>query len=819
MVQNVDDYYSSISSSPDTSSPSASKTQPLLLKKKIKIKAKNTEEDGIPPLSSILEVQEAETLPEKIHESLNDALEKNQTSKVTIVSRVEVPGRNFVKKDISSHSQNPHNSQRSHTSQGSTRIKTPVSSGPLLVGEDTPVEEIIVLAEKSAPKFKPGFSRVATKPNYNTPVARDDERSGKKGKVFSNDPRSGRYKNNFDTEDAGFTRSTKLKTRKKEEKKIEDITQNLTTRTGEIVIIPEFLSLKEFSEKIGVPLSGLIAEFMKNGMMMTINSQIDFDTATLIAENFHVKLEKDASAGVGIVELASGNIKEFLAEDDPSKCIIRPPVISIMGHVDHGKTSLLDYIRSAKVASGEAGGITQSIGAYQVEYNERKITFLDTPGHEAFTIMRSRGAKSTDIAILVVAADEGVKPQTIESISHAKEAGIPVIVAINKMDKEGANPDHVKAQLAEYGLNPEEWGGDTPMVPVSAHTGFGIDDLLEIILLVSDMLELKANPQRNGIATILESHLDMQLGPVATVLVNTGTIEKGSAIVCGASYGKVKVLKDYLGKGIKFALPGMPALLVGLDRVAEGGDILQVVSWIDVARQKSIEYQEFLSHKKKLKTSQLDILMTRIKSGNLKHLKVVVKADTNGSLEAIKNALVKLSTEETSVSIIHSGVGNITEGDVLMCGGSSAILIGFAVLVGVNAKWALEKSGVEFIQSKIIYHITERIEKIVTGMLDPKEVEVTLCEAKVGGIFYSSKKFMVIGLVLKEEGSSIQSKAFVRVIRGDKVVAKGVIESLKQGVEEVHRLEGPIECGIKLKGTSNVELKDTLEIYKIVIEK
>lgn len=487
-------------------------------------------------------------------------------------------------------------------------------------------------------------------------------------------------------------RSNKLQKRKKQEKDVESIEQNLKTRTGETVTVGEILSLKEFSEKIGIPLSSLIAEFMKNGMMVTINSKIDFDTASLIAENFEVVLKKDSGDGIQIDAVAAGDIKEILREDDPSLLQDRPPVISIMGHVDHGKTSLLDHIRQSQVASGEAGGITQSIGAYQVEHNGKKITFLDTPGHEAFTVMRSRGAKSTDIAILVVAADEGVKPQTIESISHAREAGIPVVVAINKMDKEGANPDYVKGQLSEQGLTPEDWGGDTPMVPVSAHTGFGIDDLLEIILLVAEMQDIKANPDRPGVATVIESHLDQQLGSVATVLVNTGTIHKSDAVVCASAFGKVKVLKDYTGKSVKSAIPGTPVLLVGLDRVVEGGDILQVVSGIDVARQKADDFDQYVQAQKKLKSSQLDILMSRIRSGSLKHLKIVLKADTNGSLEAIKNALLKLSTPETQVSIIHSGVGNITEGDVLMCGGSSALLVGFGVSVGPNARQALEES-------------------------------------------------------------------------------------------------------------------------------
>ncbi len=822
MAQNIDDYYSSISSDQPTADASSEKKKPII-KKKIKVKAKKTSEEPEEktsqtvtqePTAQVSKQAEEITPKEEVKKpsvntvgaTLNTALEKNTASKMTVVSRApenETPKKKeYTPKNRGNTQQDRSQSTRSHDSKNSGQIRVDAS----------------IETDKPSAKFKPGFSKGNVKPGFKSWENQDDSRNGKKWKFYGNS-RGGRYRNKIDVDDSQFTRSNKLKTKKREEKNIEDIAQNLTAKTGWTVIVPEFLSLKEFSEKIGVPLSGLIGEFMKNGMMMTINSQIDFDTAALISEAFDVKLEKETSSWVGIDELASGNIKDFLAEDDASKLTERAPVVSIMWHVDHGKTSLLDYIRNAKVASGEAGWITQSIWAYQAEYNDRKITFLDTPGHEAFTIMRSRGAKSTDIAILVVAADEWVKPQTIESISHAKEAGIPVIVAINKMDKEGANPDHVKGQLAEKWLTPEDWGGDTPMVPVSAQTGFGIDDLLEIILLSADMLELKANPNRKGIATIIESHLDMQLGPVSTVLVNTGTIEKGSAIVCGASYGKVKVLKDYTGKWVKFATPGMPVLVVWLDRVANGWDILQVVSGIDVARQKSIEYQEFQANKKMLKTSQLDILMTRIKSWNLKHLKIVLKSDTNGSLEAIRNALEKLSTPETNVSIIHSWVGNITEGDVLMCGGSSAILIGFGVDVWVNARQTLEKSWVEYIHSKIIYHITDRIEKIVSGMLDPKEVEVMLCEAKVWAIFYTSKKFIIVGAILKEEWSSIQNKALVRVIRGDKVVAKWTIDSLKSWVEEVHKLEGPVECGLKIKWTINVEEKDILEVYKIVIEK
>ena len=632
------------------------------------------------------------------------------------------------------------------------------------------------------------FSKKSKKPV----VSKKDDQEVNAKKIFGHKKTRGRLKTT-DENEFTFSKGNKLAKRKKEEKKVEDIQQNLTDRTGETVVVPEILSLKEFSEKIGVALPKLMAEFMKNGMM--VNSQ-------------WVKVE----------DILEGNIADLLVEDDSSKLEERSPVISIMGHVDHGKTSLLDHIRSSKVTDGEAGGITQSIGAYQVEQQGKKITFLDTPGHEAFTVMRARGAKSTDIAILVVAADEWVKPQTIESINHAKEAGIPVVVAINKMDKEGANPDHVKGQLSEHGLVPEDWGGDTPMIPVSAHTGFGIDDLLEIILLVSEMKELKANPNRSAIATVLESHLDTKLGPVATVLLNTGTINKGDNIVCQQSYGKVKILKNHVNKNIKLAWPSEPVLIVGLDKVVEGWDVLQVVSSPDIARQKSIEYKEILLRNKQKSASGLDLLMSKIKAGNLKQLKLIVKADTNGALEAIKGSLEKLSTDETTVSVIHSGVWSITEWDILMGQWSEAILIGFTVDVLPAARWTLDSSGVEFIQSDIIYHITERIEKIVTGMLDPKEVEITLGEAKVGGIFFNSKEFMIAGLVLQPE-NKIEKWASIRVIRNKKMVGHGKVESLKSGLIEVPELEGPVECGIKFVWDVELEMKDKLELYKIEIQK
>lgn len=620
----------------------------------------------------------------------------------------------------------------------------------------------------------------------------------------------------IEDKDFSFWKWNKLAKRQKEEKNIEDIQQNLTDRTWGTVILQDISSLKEFSEKIGITLPKLMGEFMKNGMMVNINSKIDFDTATIIAEAFDITIERDKSTWVNVEDILTGNIAELLKEDDESKLLERSPVVSIMGHVDHGKTSLLDYIRSSKVTAGEAWGITQSIGAYQVEQQGKKITFLDTPGHEAFTIMRARGAKCTDIAILVVAADEWVKPQTIESINHAKEAGIPVIVAVNKMDKEGANPDFVKWQLSENGLTPEDWGGDTPVIPVSAHTGFGIDDLLEIILLVSEMKELKANPSRNAIATVIESHLDTQLGPVATVLLNAGTINKWDNIVCQESCGKVKILKNHIGKNIVKAWPSQPVLIVGLDRVVQGWDILQVVSTPEVARQKSIEYTEIIARNKAQSASGIELLMSKIKAWSLKQLKVIVKADTNGALEAMKWSLMKLSTEETTVSVIHSGVWSITEGDIVMGQWSGAILIWFSVGVLPSAKSVLQAADIEYINSDIIYHVTERIEKIVTGMLDPKEVEVVLWEAKVWGIFFNSKEFMIAGLILQPE-NNIAKWAKIRVIRDKKLVWHGKVDSLKSGIIEVNELEWPIECGIKFVWDIELEMKDKLEIYKIEI--
>lgn len=663
--------------------------------------------------------------------------------------------------------------------------------------------------------FKKNFSK--DKKNKKFSNNYDENTWWKKSKLFLWDKKT-RWKYKFEEEEKEvyFLRSNKVN--KKVEKNIEDIKQNLIEKKWKTVLIPEILSLKELSEKIWVVLPKLMAEFMKNWMMVNINSKIDFDSASIIAESFDVKLEKSVSSWASVEDLFIWNITDLLKEDDKSKLTIRTPVISIMWHVDHGKTSLLDYIRSSKVASWEAWWITQSIWAYQVELNNWKITFLDTPWHEAFTVMRARWAKSTDIAILIVAADEWVKPQTIESISHAKEAWIPIIVAINKMDKQWANPEFVKWQLVEHWLTPEDWWWDTPMVPISAISWFWIDELLEIILLFAEMQELKANPNRDWIATVIESHLDSKFWPVATVLINTWTVKKWDNIVCQDTYWKIKVLKNYTNNTIKYALPWEPVLIVWLDKVVNWWDILQVVWNIEQAKHKAEEYRALMFKKEVSWNTWLTLLMSKIKAWNLKQLKIIIKADTNGSLEAIKSSILKLSTLETTVQVIHAWVWSINEWDVLMWQWSNAILVWYSVWVLPTAKWILESSWVEYISSDVIYHITDKIERIITWMLDPKEVEIILCKAKVWWIFFNWKWFKILWLILPPE-SKIENKTLVRIIRKKKMIWNWNIESLKSWTIEVKEIFWPQECWIKLVSKVDIEIWDELEVYKIEIQK
>ncbi len=792
----VDDYYANINSNESNSSSweNNSKKPKVVAKKKIVVKKPaSKKETGSSSVS-----KKTNTKDKKEEQNQNQVNKwNNQAKKKRVVQKIEVIKRED-RKDKPNVKKTNNNSSPKKTTDDKTSFVPSVNLNK---------------------EWWRNFSKNKTKWPKGKSLKSENEEGIKK-------PWKTKFKNQktrwkvrlWKDDEVVFTRSNKIQKTKKKEKDVEDIQQNLIEKRWETVVVPEALSLKELSEKFWVVLPKLIAEFMKNWLMVNINSKIDYETAAIIWESFDIKVEKEKWEWASVEDILIWDISHFLSEDDPSKLEPRSPVVSIMGHVDHWKTSLLDHIRKSKVASWEAGWITQSIWAYQAETDNWNITFLDTPWHEAFTVMRARWAKSTDIAILVVAADEWVKPQTIESINHAKEADIPVIVAINKMDKVWANPDHVKWQLAENWLLPEDWGGDTPMVPVSAISWFWVDDLLEMILLVSEMRELKANPNRNWVATILESHLDPNLWPVATVLINTWTVNSWDNIVCQDSYGKVKILKNYLNQKIKFAKPWEPVLIVWLDKVVDWWDILQVVNSWDIAKDKALEYKELLEKQKKESASGLDLLMSKIKAWNLKQLKIILKADTNWSLEAIKASLLKLSTEETSVSVIHSWVWSITEWDILMWQWSDAILVWFNVWVLPTAKYSLESSGVEYISSDIIYHITERIEKIITWMLDPKEVEVILWRAKVGWIFFTEKKFMILWLILSE-WNKIENKAKVRIIRKKKFIWNWVIDSLKQWTLEVKEVEWPIECWIKLTTSVKVEEWDELEVYKIEIHK
>ncbi len=595
-------------------------------------------------------------------------------------------------------------------------------------------------------------------------------------------------------DDGGFRRSGKLAHSAKKEKKAEDVKQTLVDRTGQEVEIPDILSVKEFSDKIGVPLPKIIGELMKNGMLVNLNTKIDFDTCFLIAEPFGVKVVRERNVDVSASSLLAGNVADLLKNDDSEKMVDRAPIISIMGHVDHGKTSILDYIRKTQVASGEAGGITQKIGAYQVERNGKKITFLDTPGHEAFSIMRSRGARLTDLAVIVIAADEGMKPQTIESINHAKEAEVPVIVAVNKMDKPGASLDLIRGQLAEQGLQPEEWGGDVVVVPVSAHTGLGIETLLDMIVLSTDIMGLKAVEDRPAVGTVIESHLDPRLGPLSTVLVNAGTLRKGDYVVCANAYGRVRALKDFRGKNVDEAGVSVPAQVVGLSGVVEGGEILQAVVNAETAAAKAHEYELLKSAKsvRNFESASLDMLMSRIKSGSLKQLKIVLKCESNGSLEALKNALAKLSTDETKVTFIHSGVGDVNDSDVLMAGTSQALLIAYNVGINHHAKSTLANSKIEFIDKKVIYHVIEKVESIITGMVDVRYDDVDLGAATVKAIFYTGKDKLIVGLGVTS--GKIENRAKVRVIREDRKIGSGEVANLKIGPLDVHEVEADNEC-------------------------
>ena len=572
------------------------------------------------------------------------------------------------------------------------------------------------------------------------------------------------------------------------------------------VQIPDEITVGELALRLKATAAEVIKKLMMMGTMATVNDVIDFDTASLVAMEFHAKVEKEV-----VVTIEERIIDD--SEDDDSNLIPRAPVVVVMGHVDHGKTSLLDAIRHANVTASEAGGITQHIGAYRVKIDDRDITFLDTPGHAAFTTMRARGAQVTDIAVLVVAADDGIMPQTVEAINHAKAAGVSIIVAINKMDKPGANPDLVKQQLTEYELVPEEWGGDTPCIPVSAKQKQGIDDLLEMILLVADMKELKANPDRAAKGTVVEARLDKGRGPIATVLVQNGTLHTGDVVVAGTTVGRVRAMMDDKGRKVSEAGPSVPVEITGLNEVPTGGDILNAVSDERLARElveQRINEQKEEAFNAQTKVT-LDNLFDQMQQGDMKELKIIVKADVQGSVEAVRQSLEKLSNEEVRVHVIHGAVGAINESDVMLANASNAIIVGFNVRPDPVAEENAKRDGVDMRLYRIIYDCIEEIESAMKGMLAPKFREVALGRAECRETYKISNVGIVIGAHVTS--GKITRSAQVRVVRDGIIIADDKVASLRRFKDDVKEVADGYDCGICLERFSDIKEGDILEAY------
>lgn len=614
----------------------------------------------------------------------------------------------------------------------------------------------------------------------------------------------------------------KVQKKKEDERKDEEVV--IVKDKEGAIILPESLTVRELAIKISKPIPIVLINLKKNGIVANLQQDIDYETAAIVAEELGIKVKKEQSELSG-EDLFRGNLEELLKDEEVEDLQERPAVISIMGHVDHGKTSILDYIRKSKVADGEAGGITQKIGAYQIEKEGKLITFLDTPGHEAFTTMRARGARATDIAILVVAATEGLKPQSIEAINHAKDAGIPIIVAINKMDLEGANPELVKGGLAEQELTPEDWGGETPCIEVSAHTGLGIDKLLETVQILAELKELKANPNRSAIGTVIEATMDKKTGITATILVNTGTLKKGDSFVIYDQSGQIRSMKNYKGEEIKKALPSMPVQLSGFSSLPHAGDLFQVMKNKKIARKKaeevaSIKHEDDLLNRKKF---SLATLKARIAEGKLDQLKIIVKADSKGSLEAVMAECEKVKTDKSVVKVAHSGVGEVNESDIMLASSGGSIVIGFSVEVPGRINKLADKEGVEVLTFDVIYHLTEKLQEVIEGRDEAQVTEEIVGEFLVKKIFASNKKMAVLGGELLS--GQVRKLCHYRLFRSQKnektgetedvLVGRGKIETVQRGSDTVNSItEIGLECGLRALHKELVfEEKDRIELF------
>ncbi len=578
--------------------------------------------------------------------------------------------------------------------------------------------------------------------------------------------------------------------------------------TKDIIEYEGSMTIKELATELDIPSNTLISDLISEGIMVTINQELDEETIEALAEDYGFEV-KDIS--VEDEEDIYDLINDF--EDEPEDLELRPPVVTVMGHVDHGKTTLLDSIRESNVIADEAGGITQHIGAYQVNVNDKKITFLDTPGHAAFTSMRARGAQATDIAILVVAADDGIMPQTVEAINHAQAAGVEIIVAINKIDKPNAQPERVKQELTEYGLVTEEWGGDTICVPVSALQKQNLDELLEMILLSAEMEELQANPNRPANGVIIEAELDKGRGTVATCLVKNGTLEIGDSIVAGSAHGRVRAMINDRGDRVKKVGPATPVEVLGLSEVPDAGDLLEVLENDQLTREIASKRKDYEKNEK-LKNNlniNLDNLYSHIQEGEIKELNIVIKADVQGSVEAMKETLAELSTDEVKVNVIHGGVGAITETDVMLASASQAIIIGFSVRPGLKAKRAADKEKVDIRTYRVIYKAVEDVKKAMEGLLDPEFKEVILGEAEVRDTFSVPDVGTVAGCYVKS--GKVNRNANIRLLRDGKIIKEGEISSLKRFKDDVREVSEGYECGIGIEDYDDVKIGDVMEIY------
>jgi len=580
------------------------------------------------------------------------------------------------------------------------------------------------------------------------------------------------------------------------------------------ITIPEVITVRDLADLMGETPIKLIKSLMSNGVLASINQQVDFDTAAIVAAEFgfdakqpYAELEDDSES-----ELSAWQI--LLAEENPEDLTSRPPVVTVLGHVDHGKTSLLDVIRHARVAEGESGGITQHIGAYQIKHEDRRITFLDTPGHEAFTAMRARGANTTDIAVLVVAADDGVKPQTIEAVNHARAAHVPIIVALNKIDKPNARPEAVKQELVELGLTPDDWGGSTMMIPVSAKEKLGIEDLLESIILMADEINVQANRESAAVGTVLEGRLDKRRGPLATVLVQNGTLRTGDVVVVGQTWGKIRALEDENGDRHRTAPPATPTVVIGLHDVPEAGDLLETAKNERTARAIAEKRSQAARQRDMTRASRplsLDDFSSAIREGGKQELHIVLKTDVQGSIEPIVNSVENLSSDNVKVDVIAAAAGNISESDVNLALASDAIVLGFRVSADNAANRIADMEGMNIQIYEIIYRLVEDVEKAMKGMLEPTYQSVLIGEAEVRQLFTISSLGTIAGCFVTR--GVVRRNAKVRVVRGDEALHDGTIESLKRFTEDVREVRQNFECGIKVNGFDNLEVGDRLQFY------